>query len=104
MVRPMSWTFLTNHGLVLLCVARDSRMRLRDIADCVGITERAAHRIVTELDEGGYLTRHREGNRNHYEVHPEVPFRHPTHEDHAIGELLSVLLKKPRRSGTVKAA
>ncbi len=100
----MSWTFLTNYGLVLLCVARDPRMRLRDIADCVGITERAAFRIVTELEATGYLTRHREGNRNHYEVHPEVPFRHPSLEDKAIGELLSVLLEKPRQSGTAKTS
>lgn len=99
----MSWTFLTNHGLVLLCVARDPRMRLRDIADCVGITERAAHRIVTELEAAGYLTRHREGSRNHYEVHPELPFRHPSHEDHAVGEVLELLLKKPRRARSAAA-
>ncbi len=92
-----TWTFLTNHAQVLLCVAQDPRMRLRDIAECVGITERAAHRIVTELEEAGYLTRHRAGNRNHYEVHPDLPLRRPSQEDHRIGELLSVLLKKPRR-------
>ena len=100
----MTWTFLTNHALVLLCVADDPQMRLRDIADCVGITERAAFRIVTDLEAEGYLTRHKEGARNHYEVHPEVPLRHPNNEDHAVGEILSVLLKKPRRAPSTAAA
>ncbi len=94
----MGWSFLTNHGLVLLCIARDPRMRLRDIADRVHITERAAHRIVTDLESAGYLTRHREGSRNHYEVHEELSFRLPTLEDLPVGELLKVLLEKPRRA------
>jgi hypothetical protein len=92
-----SLSFLTNHAVVLLCVANDPQMRLRDIATVVGVTERAAHRIVTELAEAGYLTRRRQGNRNHYEVHPDRPFRHPFRDDYRVGELLSVLLKKPRR-------
>lgn len=100
----MSWTFLTNHGLVLLCVARDPRMRLRDIADCVGITERTTHRIVTELEAAGYLTRHRDGSRNHYELHPEVPLRHPTGDEHQIGEILGFLLTKPKRPSSSAAA
>ncbi len=99
-----TWTFLTNHALVLLSVARDPRMRLRDIAESVGITERAAHRIVSELEEAGYLTRYREGNRNHYEIHADLPFRHPSQQDHRIGELLSVLLEKPRRKPPAEAA
>jgi hypothetical protein len=90
-----SLTFLTNHALVLLCVANDPRMRLRDIASCVGITERATHRIVSELAEAGYLTRLRRGNRNQYQVHPDRPFRHPFRDDHQVGELLAVLLKEP---------
>ncbi len=100
----MSWTFLTNHGLVLLCVARDPRMRLRDIADCVGITERATHRIVTELEAAGYLTRHRDGSRNYYELHPEVPLRHPTGDEHQVGKVLGFLLKKPKRPPSSAAA
>ena len=87
-----TWTFLTNHAHVLLCVARDPGTRLRDIADCVGITERATHRIVDELVEAGYLTRHRLGRRNFYEVHPEGPMRGPLEGGRAIGELLAVLL------------
>ncbi len=89
------WTFLTNHAHVLLCVSRDSGMRLRDIASCVGITERAAHRIVCELVEAGYLTRHRSGRRNSYEIHPEAPLRHPLDEGHSVGELLEVLGASP---------
>lgn len=100
----MTWTFLTNHGLVLLCVARDPRMRLRDMADCVGITERATHRIVTELEAAGYLTRHRDGSRNHYELHPEVPLRHPTGDEHQVGEVLGFLLKEPKRPPSSAAA
>ncbi len=86
------WNFLTNHAHVLLCVARDPGMRVRDIADCVGITERATHRIVSELVETGYLTRHRHGRRNHYEIHSERPLHHPLESDRELGELLSQLL------------
>jgi DNA-binding IclR family transcriptional regulator len=66
-------------------------MRLRDIAVAVGITERAAQRIIAELVADGYLTRRRDGRRNHYELHPELPLRHPLEEHHRIGELLSTL-------------
>ena len=67
-----TWTFLSNHALVLLTIANDPGIRLRDIGDQVGITERAAHRIVTELDEGGYLVREREGRRNRYTISGEL--------------------------------
>lgn len=92
------WTFLTNHSHVMLCVARDPGMRLRDVADVVGITERAAQRIVAELEQGGYLTRRRDGRRNRYQVHPELPLRHPLERDHAIGDVLAVLQPVPARS------
>jgi DNA-binding Lrp family transcriptional regulator len=85
------WTFLTNHSHVLLCVARDPGVRIRDIALAVGITERAAQRIVGELVDAGYLTRVRVGRRNQYEVHPELPLRHPLERGHEVGELLRVL-------------
>ena len=85
------WTFLTNPTHVLLCVARDPGMRVRDIADCVGITERAVHRIVSDLVDAGYLTRHRVGRRNEYEIDRDLPLRHPTEGDHSIGRLLSEL-------------
>ena len=85
------WTFLTNHAHVLLCVWRDPGMRLRDVAQAVGITERAAQRIVADLVEAGYLTRTRDGRRNRYEVHPERPLRHPLEDEHGIGEILGAL-------------
>lgn len=89
--RVPAWTFLTNHAHVLLCVARDPEMRLRDIAVDVGITERAAQRIVAELVEAGYLERSREGRRNRYHLHPEQPLRHPLEQEHAVGEILRIL-------------
>ena len=91
----MACDLLTNHGHVLLCVAREPGMRLREIASCVGITERAAHRIVCELEQAGYLSRHREGRRNFYEIHPDRPLRHPLERHHTIGEILRVLLDRP---------
>jgi len=86
-----SWTFLTNHAHVLLCIARDPGIRLRDVAAEVQITERAAQRIVAELVAAGYISRSREGRRNHYEVHGDLPLRHPLEQRHRIGELLELL-------------
>ena len=85
------WTFLTNHAHVLLCVARDPGIRHRDVAERVGITERAAQRIVADLVEAGYLERTREGRRNRYRLERELPLRHPLEHDHRIGEILAVL-------------
>ena len=95
------WTFLTNHARVLLCIARDPSTRIRDMAACAEITERAAHRIVDDLVEGGYLTRHHQGRRCFYEVHGDLPLRHPHEEDHDVGEILSVLLA-PRQERSRK--
>lgn len=86
-----SWTFLTNHAHVLVLLNRDPELRLRDLAQAVGITERATQRIVGELVESGYLTRHRSGRRNSYTVHPEVALRHPLESDHTVGELLKAV-------------
>lgn len=91
-----NWTFLTNHAHVLLCVARDPGARLRDVADDVGITERAAQRIIADLVDGGYLEREREGRRNRYRLHTEAPLRHPLEQEHAIGEILRVLTRPAR--------
>jgi DNA-binding transcriptional ArsR family regulator len=85
------WTFFTNHAHVLLCVARDPGVRHRDLAERVGITERAVQRIVADLTEAGYLDSVREGRRNRYNLHPELPLRHPLERDHHIGEILAVL-------------
>ena len=86
-----SWTFLTNHGHVLICIAQDPESRLRDIAERVGITERSTQSIVADLVEGGYLARNRVGRRNHYEVHTDLPFRHPIEQDHQVGSLIDLL-------------
>jgi DNA-binding IclR family transcriptional regulator len=94
------WTFLTNHAHVLLCIAEDPGMRLRDVAAKVGITERAAQRIVADLVETGYLSRERVGRRNHYQLHPEVALPHPNEHNSNIGSLLRLLT--PLRGATTK--
>jgi hypothetical protein len=93
------WDFLTNHAHVLTCVAHDPGIRLRDIASAVGVTERGAHRILSELVDEGYVLREREGRRNRYDVVPDLPLRHPLVQEREVGDLLEVLLKSPR-SGT----
>jgi DNA-binding MarR family transcriptional regulator len=80
-----------NHTQVLLNIARDPDLRLRDIAEVVGITERAAQRILADLVEAGYVTRERVGRRNRYSVNPERKMRHPSQLDHDVGELLGLL-------------
>ena len=85
------WTFLTNHAHTLVCIARDPGLRLRDVAERVGVTERAAQRIVSELVDAGYLERSREGRRNSYRIRPNRPLRHPLEKGHHIGEILEVL-------------
>ena len=87
-----SWDFLTNHAHVLICVADDPGIRLRDIAAAVGITERAAHRIVSELVEEGYVLREKQGRRNHYTIVTDLPMRHPLVQGREVGELLEVLI------------
>ncbi len=94
--RMADWTFLTNHSHVLLCVARDPGARLRDVAAEVGITERAAQKIVTDLVDAGYLEREREGRRNRYRLNTELPLRHPMDREHQIGEILNVFTAAPR--------
>lgn len=86
-----TWTFLTNHAHVLLCINSDNQMRLRDLAERVGITERAAQRIIRDLCDDGYLTRTRVGRRNHYEVNENLPLRHPVESAKLVGELLKLL-------------
>ena len=85
------WDFLTSHAHVLLVISADSGIRLRDIAAAVGITERGAHKIVTELVEEGYVLREREGRRNRYTVKADLPLRHPLVQERAVGDLLAVL-------------
>ena len=95
-----AWTFLTNHSHVLICLHRDPDIRLRDVAEQVGITERAVQRIVQELEEAGVITRRREGRRNSYKMHSRGHLRHPLEEHCSVGDLLEMvdgLVKKKQR-------
>ncbi len=94
-----SWTFLSNHAQVLLCIARDRDTRLRDIAQAVGITERAAQRIVADLVEAGYVERERVGRRSHYRLNGEVRMRHVAQADYEINELLNTFQLPPETPG-----
>lgn len=85
------WSFLTNHARVLLCVARDPGVRLRDIAATVGITERSAFAIVTDLTKAGYVVKRKDGRRNSYQVQAHLPLPEPTAQERSIGEVLTVL-------------
>ncbi len=89
-VRTRRWTLLTNHARLLLLIAAHPDRRLRELAVEARITERAAQAIVRDLEDAGYVTRRREGRRNVYEVHPQVPFRHPAEAHHEVGELLAL--------------
>jgi DNA-binding MarR family transcriptional regulator len=85
------WRFVTNHTQVLLCIARDGDVRLRDVAETVGITERAAQRIVADLIEAGFVERRRVGRRNHYSIDRSAKMRHPAQMNQEIGDLLELL-------------
>ncbi len=91
-----NWTFLTNHGHVLLALYRNGHLRQREIARLVGITEGAVHRILAELDECGYIDIERVGRRNQYRVNLTLGFRHPIEAGHSIGEVLERLAPKTR--------
>lgn len=88
--RP-SWVFLSNHGNVLLCIARDPQIRISELADKVGIGERAAQKIVADLVADGYVVRTKEGRRNRYEINPGAQLRHPLFADLKVGALLDAL-------------
>jgi hypothetical protein len=90
-----SWSFLTNHARVLLCIAHDSGIRLREIGEAVGITERAAHRIVVELADAGYISRRRNGRRNHYAIRSDLPLPDPLAREQKVGDLLAILAGPP---------
>lgn len=86
-----NWTFLSNHGHVLLCIARDPNVRVREIAQAVGITERAVQRILAELEAASAITRMRQGRRTHYEINAALPLRHPIEAQHSVGELMQLM-------------
>ena len=88
---PKTWTFLTNHAQVLLCLAENPDIRLRDVAERVGITERASQRILAELVAGGYVQTTRAGRRNRYTVDREQAMRHSAQLGYEVGALLEAL-------------
>ena len=86
-----NWSFLTNHARVLLCIAHDPGARLRDIAAGLGITERSAYGIVTELAEAGYVIKQKDGRRNRYQIQAHLPLPEPTSRERTVGEILALL-------------
>ena len=86
-----NWSFLTNHARVLLCIARDPGVRLRDIADRVGITERSAYGIVLDLAEAGYIVKEKTGRRNRYEIQAHLPLPEPSNRERTVGDVLALL-------------
>jgi DNA-binding IclR family transcriptional regulator len=101
-IRNGSWKFFTNHALVLLAVAADPEILLREMAEAVGITERAAHRIIGDLENGGYISRERKGRRNYYQVHLEAVLsqpglNHPLLQNRSMGEIAVQFVAAGRR-------
>jgi DNA-binding IclR family transcriptional regulator len=91
------WSFLTNHARVLVCIAHDTGVRLRDIAKTLGITERSAYGIVTDLTASGYVVKLKDGRRNRYQIQAHLPLREVITQERTIGEVLDVLVEsKPR--------
>ena len=88
------WTFLSNHGHVLVCLARDPEARLRDVATSVGITERAVQKIVDDLVDAGVVIRERSGRRNRYRLNVNAPLRHPLEAHRSVGSLLGMVLDR----------
>jgi hypothetical protein len=91
MLMVANWTFLTNHARVLPCIAHDPGVRLRDIAASLGITERSAYGIVTDLAEAGYVIKQKNGRRNHYQIQAHLPLPEPTSGERTVGEVLALL-------------
>jgi DNA-binding transcriptional ArsR family regulator len=86
------WSFLTNHARVLLCIAHDPGVRVRDIAAMVGVTERSAHAIVADLVDAGYVIKDKDGRRNRYRIQEHLPLRDPITQERTIGEMLDLLV------------
>jgi hypothetical protein len=86
-----TWTFLTNHARVLLCIARDPGIRLRDIAARLGITERSAYAIVIDLADAGYIVKQKDGRRNRYQIQAHLPLPEPSSQERTVGEVLALL-------------
>ena len=93
------WSFLTNHARVLVCIAHDPGVRLRDIATTLGITERTAYGIVTDLTAAGYLVKDKDGRRNRYQIQVHLPLRETVSRERTIGEVLELLVTDSRGPG-----
>ena len=89
------WTFITNHGLVLAYIFHNPRHTAREIASHVGVTERTTHKIISDLEEAGYIDRRKTGRRNLYRVDPDLPLRHHTKKDILVSNLLAALTSEP---------
>jgi hypothetical protein len=98
-----SWSFLTNHARVLLCIASDPGARLRDIAASLGITERSAYGIVTELTAAGYVVKQKDGRRNRYQIQAHLPLPEPASQEPSIGEVLDLLVGDGARQPPIGA-
>ncbi|MFI5079979.1 MAG: helix-turn-helix transcriptional regulator [Streptosporangiales bacterium] len=98
-----SWSFLTNHARVLLCLAHDPGARLRDIAASLGITDRSVYGIVTDLTAAGYVVKHRDGRRNRYQIQAHLPLPEPASKEPTIGEVLALLIGNRARQQPSKA-
>jgi len=96
-IAPTPWAFLTNQAHVLICIAADANARIRDIAERVGLTERAIQKIISELEEAGYLTHVREGRRNVYRVRGKQPLRHPLERHRNVAGLIALVVGEPKR-------
>jgi DNA-binding transcriptional regulator PaaX len=98
-VQSMTWTFLSNHGNVIVYIDAHPDARLREMAEAIGITERAIHKLVSELVDEGYLTRRRVGRRNQYTVNCDKNLRHPALADHTLRQLLTGMTRHPGAAG-----
>ncbi|MBV8639330.1 MAG: winged helix-turn-helix transcriptional regulator [Candidatus Eremiobacteraeota bacterium] len=94
---PRQWTFLSNHAHVVIALAKKPDSRIRDLAEEVGITERAVAQILTDLEEAGVLTREREGRRNVYSINAKAPLRHPVEAHRTVGDILRLAERASRR-------
>ena len=98
------WSFLTNHARVLVCIAHDPGVRLRDIATTLGITERSAYSIVTDLTAGGYVVKDKDGRRNRYQIQSHLPLREAITQERTIGEVLDVLVESKTHQASTTSA
>jgi hypothetical protein len=96
-----NWSFLTNHARVLLCIARDPQVRLRDVAATLRITERSVHGIVADLAGAGYVIKQKDGRRNRYQIQADMPLPEPATQEPAIGNVLAVLVPDVARQAAV---